>query len=104
MPRETTKKKRVSFPPARKTPDILDVQMTAQLLTVSTDTVYALFKSGDLPGRKIGRKWITTKAAVLRWIEDSFVPGTAARALEHDDRDVLVKALLSGKVRARTRA
>ena len=28
--------------------------MTAELLTVSTDTVYDLFKKGDLPARKVG--------------------------------------------------
>ena len=44
-----------------RTSEVLDVERTAQFLTVSTDTVYDLFKSGELPGRKIGRKWITTK-------------------------------------------
>jgi excisionase family DNA binding protein len=50
---------------------VLDVQMTAELLTVSADTVYDLFKRGELPGRKVGRKWLTTRNAVLRWIESS---------------------------------
>ena len=40
-------------------------------LTVSPDTVYDVFKRGELPGRKVGRKWITTRNAVLRWIESS---------------------------------
>jgi excisionase family DNA binding protein len=52
--------------------EILDVRLAAELLTVSPDTVYELFKSGDLPGRKVGRKWITTTSAVLRWVEGSF--------------------------------
>jgi excisionase family DNA binding protein len=30
--------------------------MTAELLTVSPDTVYDLFKRGELPDRKVGRK------------------------------------------------
>ncbi len=50
---------------------ILDVGMTAKFLDVSVDTVYTLFKDGELPGRKVGRKWKTTKAAVLRWLENS---------------------------------
>ncbi len=47
--------------------------MAAELLTVSPDTVYDLFKRGELPGRKVGRKWLTTRNAVLRWIESSKV-------------------------------
>ena len=43
-----------------------DVHLTAQLLTVSADTVYALLPQGDLPGRTVGRKWLTTKTAVLK--------------------------------------
>jgi predicted DNA-binding transcriptional regulator AlpA len=36
--------------------EVLDVEMTAKFLMVSVDTVYDLFKSGELPGRKVGRK------------------------------------------------
>ena len=55
----------------------------AALLTVSVDTVYDLFAKGDLPGRKVGRKWITTRAAVLRWIESSLSSDTLSRAIEN---------------------
>lgn len=47
-----------------KVSESLDVHMTAELLTVSPDTVYDLFKKGELPGRKVGRKWLTTRSAV----------------------------------------
>jgi excisionase family DNA binding protein len=46
------------------------VRGAAALLTVSADTAYDLFQKGELPGRKVGRKWVTTKAALLRWIEN----------------------------------
>jgi excisionase family DNA binding protein len=49
--------------------------MTAELLTVSPDTVYDLFKAGELPDRKVGRKWLTTRRAILRWMESPFAPG-----------------------------
>jgi excisionase family DNA binding protein len=52
-------------------PEVLDVHLAAQLLIVSADTIYALFQRGDLPGRKVGRKWLTTKTAVLKWLEHS---------------------------------
>ena len=42
---------RVTASPAPQTAEILDVHMTAALLTVSPDTVYTLFKTGELPGR-----------------------------------------------------
>src|SRR5947209_6373420 len=80
-------------------PEVLDVRAAAALLTVSPDTVYDLFASGELRGRKVGRKWITTKAAVLRWIESSSTDDALARAIERGDREALVEALNSGKVR-----
>ena len=49
------------------------------MLTVAEDTVYDLFEKGELPGRKIGLKWITTKAAVLRWIENTSGDDSLAR-------------------------
>jgi hypothetical protein len=33
-------------------PDVLDVQATARMLGISTHAVYALYKKGELPGRK----------------------------------------------------
>ena len=33
-------------------------------------------------GRKMGRKWLTTRTAVLRWIENSAEEDTFARAIE----------------------
>jgi hypothetical protein len=37
--------------PASKVPEILDVHMTAERLTVSTATVYYPTKEGEWPGR-----------------------------------------------------
>jgi excisionase family DNA binding protein len=85
---------------------VLDVHLTAQFLTVSADTVYDLFQRGDLPGRKVGRKWLTTKTSVPRWLEQSTKPSTdaekdaaLARAIENGDREALVAAVHTGKAR-----
>jgi excisionase family DNA binding protein len=86
--------------PAR-IPDILDVAMAAQFLTVSPDTVYSLFQSGELPGRKVGRKWVTTKAAVLRWVESSATDDALARAVKRGDRGALAEAINRGKARVK---
>jgi len=77
--------------------------MAAALLTVSVDTVYDLLKSGQLPGRKVGRKWITTRGAVMRWVEETLVADTAQRAIDGGDKAALTKALQSGAVRVKTR-
>jgi excisionase family DNA binding protein len=82
--------------------EILDVHKVAALLTVSADTVYELLKSGELPGRKVGRKWITTKGAVMRWLEGSSAGAAAQRAIEVGDRAALAKALQNGRVRLKS--
>lgn len=108
-PRKPAHSRRKSGTPK---PDILDVRGVAALLTVSTDTVYELLQSGQLPGRKVGRKWLTTRNAVMRWVEQSMVTETAhraswagdnaaLRAIEARDRDALAKLLQSGAVRVK---
>ncbi len=96
-------RKRTRSPANNRTSEVLDVPMTAELLTVSTDTVYDLFKSGELPGRKVGRKWITTRSAVLRWIESSSEQDTLTRALQRGDKQALTAAFKSGKVNIKKR-
>jgi len=98
MPNITGKKSNLKLQP-RRLPDVLDVSMSASLLMVSRDTVYDLFASGELPGRKVGRKWITTKAAVLRWIESTSSDDTLERAIKKGKGHALTDALNSGKVR-----
>ncbi len=98
MPSETDKKSK-SRPAQPKSREILDVRMTAALLTVSKDTVYDLFASGELPGRKMGRKWITTKAAVLRWIESTSTDDSLVRAIKQGKGQALSDALNSGAAR-----
>jgi len=101
MPNKRRRRTNEPGTPPLRNPDILDVQKAAALLTVSADTVYDLFKSGELPGRKVGRKWITTRSALMRWIEGSFAADAAERALAGGDTAALVKALKAGKVRVK---
>lgn len=96
---ETDLKKVLPF----KAPDILDVESTAKFLAVSKDTVYSLFQKGEMPGRKVGRKWKTTKSAVLRWLENTTTEDSLARAVERGDTDALQEALKSGKVKVQSR-
>ena len=91
-------------PPASRNAEVLDVHMAAGFLTVSPDTVYELFKSGELPACKVGRKWITTKAAILRWIEESCAADAAVRVLKNGDQAARARVLKSGTVRVKGRA
>jgi excisionase family DNA binding protein len=114
MPKKRPKKQAHSRKKAApRRPDILDVHGVAALLTVSTDTVYELLQSGQLPGRKVGRKWLTTRNAVMRWVEQSMAAETAhrsaraghkaaLRAIESGDKAALAKALQSGAVRVKS--
>ena len=97
MPNNTGDKARLHLVP-RRLPDVLDVRMTATLM-VSRDTVYDLFASGELPGRKVGRKWITTQAAVLRWIESTSTDDTLVRAIKQGSGRALSDALNNGAAR-----
>jgi hypothetical protein len=47
----------------------------------------------------VGRKWVTTKSAVIRWLEHSSANASLTRAVERGDRDALAKAISSGKAR-----
>src|SRR5437588_12073043 len=102
MPRKTKHHRKSVAPPRPR--DVLDVHATAELLTVCADTVYDLFAKGELPGRKVGRKWLTTKSAVLRWIEASSNHDTVGRAIESGDIGALTKAMNKGKVRVRPKS
>jgi excisionase family DNA binding protein len=109
MPAPSRPRQRTAPPSALRFPEVLDVHRTADFLTVSADTVYDLFQRGDLPGRKVGRKWLTTKTAVLRWLEQSTTPRTAAaqdtalaHAIANGDTAALVDAVHTGKARLGT--
>jgi hypothetical protein len=56
-------------------PDILDVQATAQMLGISTHAVYTLFKKGELPGRKVARRWLITRDLVMGCTHGHDFPG-----------------------------
>ena len=102
MPAITRKKRRKSALSAtHRAAEVLDVPATAALLTVSVDTVYELFARGELPGRRVGRKWITTRSAVLRWIENGITQDATARAIESGDAEALRNAFNTGKVRVK---
>jgi hypothetical protein len=94
----------VLFPVAQnRDPEVLDVQATARMLGISTHAVYALFKKGELPGRKVARRWLTTRDSVLRWLKGSSEEDALARAIASGDQKAITAALKSGKVQVKQR-
>jgi excisionase family DNA binding protein len=85
-------------PAVPRDPEILDVQATADMIGISKDAVYDLFKKGELPGRKVARRWLTTRDSVLRWLKGSSEEDTLARAIANGDQKAITAALKSGKV------
>ena len=90
-------------PPVPRDPEILDVQATADTIGISKDAVYDLFKKGELPGRKVARRWLTTRDAVLKWLKGSSEEDALARAIANGDQKALTAALKSGKVHIKKR-
>lgn len=50
------------------TEDVMTVQEVAELLRVSSTTVYTGLKAGDIPGRKVGQQWRLSRVAVMAWL------------------------------------
>lgn len=59
--------------------DVLTLDEAAALLRLDRRTVADAIRRGDLPGRKIGRRWRLSRRAVLRWI------GAADHASDHEE-------------------
>ena len=49
-------------------PEVLTAVQAAELLQVDEETVRALARNGELPGRKVGRKWRFSRQAILAWL------------------------------------
>jgi excisionase family DNA binding protein len=88
-------------PPVPRDPEILDVQATADMIGISKDAVYDLFKKGELPSRKVARRWLTTRDTVLRWLKGSSEEDALVRAIANGDQKALSAVLKSGKVQVK---
>lgn len=48
--------------------DVLTLEELAAYLKVSETTAYSLVRSGDIPGRKVGREWRFLRQKVVDWL------------------------------------
>jgi excisionase family DNA binding protein len=54
--------------PSPATDDVLTAAQLADFLKIDEETVRKLAQRGELPGRKIGRDWRFSRAAILDWL------------------------------------
>ncbi len=49
-------------------PEVMTAAQTAELLQIEEKQVQVLAADGELPGRKLGKEWRFSRAAVLEWL------------------------------------
>lgn len=65
----------------RPTPATFTVREVAALLGVGPSTVYQMLRSGELPARRAGDRWIISRRRVLAWLDgDDQVTASTADA------------------------
>ena len=52
-------------------PAFMSVRQVARYLQLNEKKIYALLKSGDIPGTKITGKWLFPRELIDRWVRDS---------------------------------
>lgn len=62
--RTTTRRRRIEA----MAKEIVDVEGAAELLGVSTWTIYHLARGGKLPGTRVGREWRFVRASLIQWV------------------------------------
>lgn len=54
--------------PPEAPPEVMTAAQTAELLQLEEKQVLVLAADGELPGRKLGKEWRFSRAAVLAWL------------------------------------
>lgn len=62
-------------------PDLIDVADLATRLNRSRRCVRQLLRRGDLPGKKIGGRWVILRIELLRSLSPNSIPSLAPSAL-----------------------
>lgn len=69
-------------------PDVLNVEEVADLLRVSTQTIYNMIRDGRLPAKKVGREWRFSRKQIQRLLEaEEDTTGTEEIALAARAKD-----------------
>ena len=49
-------------------PDVLEAEEVAAMLGLGRNQVYEAAARGEIPARRIGRRWIFSRRAILEWL------------------------------------
>ena len=62
----------------------LNVKEVAELLGVHTNTVYTYLASKQIPAIRLGRRWLISRNAVMKWLEsDDRISDSEFQSLIH---------------------
>ena len=61
---------------------VYTVKETAELLSLSLGSTYNLIRSGEIPGKKLGGRWVVPKRRLHAWLD-----GTPEATTEDLDRE-----------------
>lgn len=50
--------------------DVMDVDQCAEFLNTPKRTIQQLAARGELPGRKVGRRWQFLRSRIIQWMDD----------------------------------
>jgi excisionase family DNA binding protein len=70
MSKQSDETKSTELPPPSD-PDVLTVEQTAKLLGLSIHSVYNAVSKGQIPHRRIGRRLLFSRGAILTWLQGS---------------------------------
>ena len=54
-------------------PELLFTSDLARVLHCSTSAARQLLRKGELPARKVGRRWVTARSFLLEWLDPASV-------------------------------
>ncbi|WP_432901272.1 helix-turn-helix domain-containing protein [Micromonospora matsumotoense] len=70
--------------PAKVASAVYTVAETAEILSLSLGSTYALVRSGEIPAIKLGGRWLIPKGRLHRWLDDLPEASTEDVAAELD--------------------
>jgi excisionase family DNA binding protein len=67
--------------------DVLTAREAARLLRISTDLLYEAANRGEVPHRRVGRRMLFSRLALLAWLRASSADGRSFRPARHGSDD-----------------
>ncbi len=61
----------VPAPPPRRPGDVLSADEVAEILRVDRKTVYEFAGRGEIPCRRLGRRILFSRRALMAWLDDA---------------------------------